>query len=179
MSRSLLIGAILAGLIVFLWSAVSHMLLPWHDMVYKSFADDAAVGAVLVQQAEGNGMYAIPGPNHDKQAMSAAMKAGPTAVVALTVDGMDPANPRPFILQLVFDLVAALLLARLLACIGPQAFSVRLRLVVLVAFLAGLMIHLPYWAWYGFSGAFTAVNMIDLVIGWGLGGLVLARFAGR
>lgn len=183
MSRRLLIGALLAGLVVFLWSGVSHMLLPWWNTTTRGFNNEEALGAALMAGAEGDGIYILPDPNavmDDEAAHEAAMertKRGPVAFVALTSGGMDPASPRAFILQIIFDILAALLLARLISCLGPQAFSVRLRMVVVIAVIAGLMIHLPNWAWYGFGGSFTAVAMIDLAVGWFLGGLVLARFA--
>lgn len=178
MTRKLMLGAVLAGLVVFLWSGFSHMVLPWWNANTNSFTNSEALSAVMLAGADGDGIYMLPSAEPPTtEAESERMRGGPVAFVALTTGGMDPASPRAFVLQLIFDIVIALFLARLLTCIGDQAFSVRLRLVVLVALLAGMMVHLPYWAWYGFAGGFTLVSMIDLVIGWFLGGLVLARFA--
>ncbi len=50
-----------------------------------------------------------------------------------------------------------------------------------VAFVAGIGVaigvagSLPEWNWYGFSTVFTAFEMGDVIVGWFLGGLVLAK----
>jgi hypothetical protein len=50
-ARSIVLGAVLGGVTVFVWSAVSWMLLPWHESSMKSFADEAAVAQVILDNA--------------------------------------------------------------------------------------------------------------------------------
>ncbi len=177
MSRKLLLGAVLAGLVVFLWSGISHMLLPWWNTTLKGFSNEEAIGAAIVQGGNEDGIYLLPRYEPGDEAGEQRMAAGPVTFVALTGGGRDPSSAGSLILQLIFDIIIALLMARLFICVGPQAFSVRLRMVVVIAVIAGLMAHLPNWAWFGFAGVFTFLSMLDLIIGWTLGGLVLTRFA--
>ncbi len=177
MSGKLMLGVLLTALVVFFWSGISHMLLPWWEASYGGFSNEADVSTALMQNTDADGIYFLPDIEPGDEAGAQRMATGPMAFVVLTRGGMDPASPRPYILQFVFNIVIAAFLARLFVCIGPQAFSVRLRMVVVIAVIAGLMTHMPYWAWYGFAGTFTLVSMVDIAVGWFLGGLVLARFA--
>ncbi len=177
MSRKALLGALLAALIVFVWSFVSHMLLPWWETNQQGFSNEEMVATTLMAGAAEDGIYILPRFDPNDEAGQARMAEGPVAFVAFTRGGMDPMAARPMILQFVFNLLIALFMARLMACVGGPSFTVRLRMVVVIAVIAGLMVHMPYWAWYGFAGGFTVVSMLDLVIGWFLGGLVLARMA--
>jgi len=177
MTRNALLGVFLAALVVFVWSFISHTLIPWWGDVHHEFTDETAVAATLTENADGDGIYILPNYEPEDEAGKARMAAGPVAFIAFTAGGMDPMSVQPLILQFVFNLLIALLMSRLMFCVGETSFTVRLRMVVVIAVIAGLMTHLPYWAWYGFSGGLTALFMLDLVVGWFLGGLVLARFA--
>lgn len=181
MPRGHLVGALLAALVVFVWSAVSHMFIPWHEATLNTFSNEADVAAAMMAGSDGDGIYILPyadaGDEAAYQAATERMKLGPVAFVALRRGGVSPMSPHLFIWQFVFQFIVALILARLLACIGDIPYSVKLRLIVMIAVLAGVMVHLPQMLWWGFGGAYTAVNMIDLIVGWLLGGLVLLRFA--
>ena len=76
------------------------------------------------------------------------------------------------------------LLGRLLSQVGklqrqvlwPRGltFGGRVGFVAMAALAAGVFIHVPYWNWYGFSTAYTLVQMAELVVGGLLSGIVIA-----
>jgi hypothetical protein len=51
----------------------------------------------------------------------------------------------------------------------------RVGFVVVVALAAGVVAHVPFWIWWKFSTSFTLVEFADLIIGWGLAGLLIAK----
>jgi hypothetical protein len=43
MSKKLILGALLGGLVVFVWSAISWMAIPWHESTWRQFQDKNAI----------------------------------------------------------------------------------------------------------------------------------------
>ena len=41
---------------------------------------------------------------------------------------------------------------------------------------ASVIADLPNWNWWGYSGAYVAVNLVDYTFTWLLAGLVIAKF---
>ncbi len=176
MTGRALLGAFLAALIVFVWSFVSHMMLPWWEGNVNGFSNEQVVAEAMLAGSQEDGIYFIPHFQSGDEEGMARMNAGPVAFISLTRGGMDAMGAVPLILQFVVNLLVALLMARLMLCMGEIAFSVKLRLAVVIAVIASLMFLGPYWIWYGFAPGFVFVTFMDLLIGWFLGGLVLARF---
>jgi hypothetical protein len=82
-------------------------------------------------------------------------------------------------LQFATNLVVAFLLT--LAMLGLNCRTVlgRAGFMAMLGIAAGFGIHVAHWNWYGFSTAYTIVNMLDLAIAWFIAGLVLAALARR
>ena len=55
------------------------------------------------------------------------------------------------------------------------SFTEKLGFVILFALAAGVICHLPFWNWWGFNVRFTLLSLADLLIGWFLAGLVIAK----
>jgi hypothetical protein len=51
----------------------------------------------------------------------------------------------------------------------------RVGFLVVVAVTAGVICHVSDWNWWGFSAGYTAVAFADLIIGWTLAGMVIAK----
>ena len=76
---TILMGAALGGLTLFIWSWLSHMLLPWHHSTYTKFKDADAVEEVLGANTDANAIYispcGIPEPGASREERQAAMVA--------------------------------------------------------------------------------------------------------
>ena len=64
MSRSFLMGGFVGGVVLFVWGAVSWMVLPWHNMTLNTFTDEDKVANVLIANAPVRGIYVYPGEAH-------------------------------------------------------------------------------------------------------------------
>nr|NGX46595.1 hypothetical protein [Chlamydiota bacterium] len=51
----------------------------------------------------------------------------------------------------------------------------RVCFVTVVGLFLGLMSALPMWNWWAFPAGFTIVSILDPMIAWFFGGLVIAR----
>ena len=52
-------------------------------------------------------------------------------------------------------------------------FLHKIAIVESVALIAVLTCMLPNWVWWRFSNRYTAVNILDTLVGFGLAGVVL------
>ncbi len=182
MAKQLLLGAILGGVILFVWGAVSHMLLPFATISLQRFTDEEAVRQAVVANAPRSGIYFLPdmqqeGLTEEQQNASfeQAMQ-GPVLFVSVRL-GRASSFGTLLGIQFLIDVLSALLLTALLSNVRPMPYAKRVLIVLGVALVAGIAVHLPHWNWYNFGLAYTAGEFVGLVIGFVLAGLALARIA--
>ena len=51
MSARFILAGVLAGVAMFMWGAISHMMLPWHEATMETFRDEDLVAEVLMKEA--------------------------------------------------------------------------------------------------------------------------------
>ena len=188
MVRSLVLGSVLGGVIVFAWTAVSWMLLPWHNNAMKSFADEAAVAQVILDNAPSGGMFAIPGWPAGFDAMTQAQKDSCQAAMTKKMAdgpyfygvvwrGVKEDMGRSMGVSLLFDVLAALLVTMLVMKTGGMSWAGRVMFIVTVALAVCLIAIAPNWIWWHHPSGYVIVGMADVVIAWALAGMVIAKVA--
>jgi hypothetical protein len=188
MIKSLALGALLGGLVVFAWSAVSWMLLTWHNPTMHSFTNEAAVAQVLLDNAPRGGMYWLPGlpPGYEnlkgdeKKAAEAAMEQRMKTMPFFYGVVHPRANfdmARQMTASILFDILAALLVTMLVMKTGGMTYGGRVMFIVTVGLAAALIGVVPNWVWWKFGTGWTVVGTADVVIAWFLAGLVIAKVA--
>jgi hypothetical protein len=187
MLRSLVLGSILGGLVAFVWSSVSWELLGWHEKTLVSFQNDDEVSALIASHAPKDGTYILPGmpPTEGmtaeqqkaaKAALMERMQKGPIMIAAVRRGGFG-SFARGLIIQVLSLMVAAFLLTWLLLQTSGLSYRKRVMFIAITGLAASVIVDLPNWNWWGFSGVYTAVNLIDVTITWLLAGLVIAKVA--
>ncbi len=188
MTKRVLLGGVLAGVVMFLWGAVSHMALGLGDAGIQSLPSEDKVLDAMRENIKDGGFYFFPGEPEgtrtgNKVERDAATKAwtdkfrqGPHGILIYHPEGTEPMSPGQLLIQLVTDIALALVVAFLLGQVASamKCFIGRVVFVGLIGLITGLAILVPYWNWYGYPANFTIANMVDQVIGFSLGGLVLA-----
>lgn len=176
--KTLLKGGILGGLVLFVWGAVSWMCIPWHLKVFNDFENEAAVTKAITAQALKSGVYMLPGiaERHKKDA-DAAMDKGMKAPLVMATVRLEDSLPmkRLMINEFIIQILAAFLVTAWMARVKGVGYMGRVIYVTLFGLAAGMVSYLPLWNWFGFSLAYTAVAMADLVLGWYFAGFVIAR----
>jgi hypothetical protein len=81
------------------------------------------------------------------------------------------------IVQILIQMASALLLTWLLLQTSGLSYARRVLFLAVAGLAASVIADLPNWNWWGFSGAYTVVNLIDYTITWFLAGLVIAKVA--
>jgi hypothetical protein len=185
MTKSLLLGAILGGIVAFLWSFVSWSMLPWHESGIASFQDEDAFGRAVLEHTTGSGLYGYPGnpptvgmTKEQKKAAETAtfekMKKGPMVFAAIRRDGYN-SYVQGICIQLGIQILAAFLLTWLVLKTGASTYWGRVIFLTVAGLAAAVISDLPNWNWWGFSGSYTAVMVIDTALTWFIAGLVIAR----
>lgn len=168
-----LVGALLGGAVLFVWSAVSWMLIPWHDVGAMS-REDSIVRALSTSGTE-RGVYWIPGPPENEE-WAQRHREGPVAMVVYNPEGSEPMPLalffKGFALNVATALVAAILLAK--AARGVRGYAGRVFLVTLVGLYAGLSTSMMSWNWMYYPLRYSLEMSADALVGALLLGLVLA-----
>ena len=187
MAKGILLAGILGGLALFLWESVSHMLTPLGDAGIQGLVNEAPVLAALKQNVKAPGFYFFPAPEYkpgmtkeqQQQAMQVAMdkyRTGPAGILIFHPDGAASLSARQFLVQFGADVVVMLLAAVLLAqATGLRSYAARLGFVTLMGLIPTLRSEFPYWNWYGFPDVYLAAQFTVHLVGFLVGGLVLAR----
>ena len=187
-NKSLILGGLLGGLALFVWGSISWMLLPWHLMTLEKFMDEATVAKALLANAGVSGVYLLPNPHKHEPGMSEEQKRaeeaegmkrmvqGPFMFASVSLAGVGNMG-HPLLITLLGNILSALLSTWMLLKTNGLRYLGRVGFVLLIALTAAIVGYLPDWTWWRFSTSFTAVSVADLLLGWFLAGLVIAKVA--
>ena len=116
MRKRLLLSALLGGIVVFIWSAISWCVFPWHQWTMNVFDNEQAVSEVIVQNAPVSGSYMLPnsygankyGDEEERNAwenMTERCIRGPIIFTTVKLHRTNPKMIGNLILQLVNQIV--------------------------------------------------------------------------
>jgi hypothetical protein len=184
--KKVLLPGILGGLLVFIWSFIAHMVLPIGAMGVKAMPqNEDAVLAAMKSNIQEPGLYLMPWmemsnklSEEQRRAQEAKFRTGPTAFVVYNPAGIAPISMGQLIRQALFQiiggLIAAFVVSMTMTSLGMRAF-----IVMLFGVFSWLTVSLPHWNWYRFPAAFTIGAGLDAVIGWLIGGFLIAWLVQR
>jgi hypothetical protein len=187
MLKSLVFGTVAGGLVAFFWSWVSWGVLPWHETPLLKFQNEAEVTAVIASHTTASGMYLLPGKtptegmtSEQKKGAEAAdaekMQNQPILLAAIRRNGFG-SIAHGLIIQLLCQMAAAFLLTWLLLQTSGLNYARRVIFLAVAGLTASVIVDLPNWNWWGFSSAYTLVNLADFTLTWLLAGLAIAKVA--
>jgi len=188
MYKRILLAGMLGGIALFLWEGLAHEVLPLGHAGIRAAPNEAAFITGVKEQIKESGFYFFPAPEErpgastgeKTKAMEAWMqkwKAGPSGIMIVQPNGAaDADSPRQLLTQCGFDIVVMLLAAVLLSRTTLGGYVSRVGFVTVLALFAFVHADLPYWNWYAFPAAYTAAQFVTRVVGFFVGGLVVAKF---
>ncbi len=171
MNRSFWLAGLAGAVILFVYSAISWMVLPWNEGTLKSFPNEAAVVEVM-SQVKDAGMYAYPGPQGSEGGTMPT--AGPTVFAAVRPGPPAPMGPAMGIGFLI-DLASALTAAWLLMQTSGLTYWRKVCFVTALGLLASIFVQASAWNWFGYTGHFTLVQILDTTLSFALAGLGMAK----
>lgn len=172
--KSLILGTLLGGLTALVWSNISWELIGWHEKSLLTFQQDPEVAAVISSHTMKDGTYLMPfGTSKQTQDR---MQKGPIVFASVRRGGLGSVG-RLFGVQIAILFAIAFLLTWLLLHTSGLSYPRRVMFLAVVGLTASVIVDLPNWNWWGFSGLFTAVDVADNVLTCLFTGLVIAKVA--
>lgn len=174
----LFLAALLAAIVSFFWGFVSWTMIGWHTP--RTFADQAAVAAMIKANAPAYGIYMLPNsdaPMSDEAAMKAVdeeNRRGPYVWAVVRPGPGDVNMGRSMALSFGRSLLAALFVGILISKLAPTSFAGRVAVCVLVAVVVWLNGEVPRWIWFQSPANDSLIMAADHLIEGLLTGLVLA-----
>lgn len=187
MWKPIAIGSIVGGVIVFIWGAISWMLLPWHLTSMQQFRSEWVMSKTIALSAPKSGIYILPNVYTHEAGLSKEdlkkhiqegkekMKNGPLVFASVQLEGKDFESPAPYIGSLIIQIVGAFGISWLLSQTRQLSYFKKVGFVTAIGLIAGILAYLPTINWWGFPVGYVTVQMLDLIIGWFLAGLALAK----
>lgn len=181
MTRPLVWGTLIGGLVLFLWGALYHAALPFYTGSIQPFTNEDAVAQALAGAAPRAGTYALPhmpanATGEQRRAAEERAQRGPQ-VLAFVRPGPLGSMGTYLGRQLAIDLAVGLVATMILLLARPAGYGTRVLLLVVVGLAVWLATGAPHWNWYSSGAAYAMAELGEHLGGWALAGLVLARVA--
>ena len=187
MTKRVLLGALVGGIVVFIAGALLHTVSGLAEVGVKAVPQEDAVLSAMRTAIHEPGFYVFPAPNmtpgrstaqknSDTAAYMAKYQQGPTGILVLTPGGPTISIGKLLGGEFVIDLVSAFFLSCILAmgAGGVRSYWKRVSAVTLAALFAALFLGLEYWNWYNFPLNYTCAYIVVVVIEWFIAGLAMA-----
>jgi hypothetical protein len=182
MNKQLALGSILGAIVLFVWSAIAWMLIPWPGTPLRTFKNEDAVTQAIVASAPQSGNYLLPNPDQkglsseQQQKAMERMTRGPIVFAAVRLEPFD-SMAKPLVIQFLTQFIVALLATYLLLQTCGLSYKSRVIFVTAIGVIIFVGGHVDEWTWWSFSNAYMLMQLGALVIGWFLASLVIAKFA--
>ena len=179
----IIVGALVAGLAMFMWSFACWMFLGVHDLDPAPLLQNED-GVIAALQGEERGMYWIPGtddmnvdPESEKaKAWQEKHRAGPRAFLVYDPEGAEPMPPKTMVIGAVINVLTGLILALI---VSGRSFLARFLIPVGVGLIFVLMQDIANWNWQNYTTSWTVGYVIDHLGAFAIAGLVLAFIVKR
>jgi hypothetical protein len=186
MTTRIFFAGVLGGIVMFIWTSIAHVALPLGDAGIREIPNEPAVLAAM-QSSIGNstGLYVFPGlgvgKNPTRQQKNEAMKQmgtklanNPSGLLLYHPAGREFAMGRSLGIELVTELIEAILAVWLLAQTTIGGLAGRVGFIFVAGIVASIATNVPYWNWYGFPGVYTVSYISIQLIGFLCVGIVAA-----
>lgn len=178
--KNLLFSSLVGGLVLYIWSFVSWMAIPWHDI--RELPNGEEVAAVLKNENMEKAVYTFPYTmGNDQAKMDKAMQqyqSGPRIhMMVYDPSGGDPFSVKMFIGGLIIDFLLAFIACYLLMISFDKfpTLSSKLKYFLMFGAFTALSAPLMEWNWWEFPTAYSITNSLDLIIAWLLAGFAMSK----
>lgn len=188
MTKRVLLGALVGGIVVFIVGALLHTVLGLGEVGVKAIPQEDALLFAMRAAVHESGFYVFPAPNmtpgrgkaqiqSDNAAYAAKFAQGPSGILVYTTGSGVALNYGKLLGgEFAIDVVSAFFLACILAmgAGGRSSYWKRVFAVTLAGLFATVFLGLEYWNWYNFPTTYTCAYILNGVLDWFFAGLAMA-----
>lgn len=177
-TKTLIKGAIIGGLIFFIWTNISWMAIGWHNSYMSAVPNEDVFAESIRKEIPKSGLYFVPWHDQDSdwQEVMKKTEKGPFAYMMITPHGKSMSMAIPLLMSLLSNCLLAMLATWLLLKTSGLSYLGRVVFVGVVGLSGSGWLVFANWNWWGFPTDYLIVNLVDLGIAWSLMGLGLASF---
>ncbi len=183
--KRIVIAGVAGGLVLFIWSLVSWVYIPWHQL--EKMPGEAQVAQAMRDAEIPSGAYHLPGMVDDpaltddektanEEVFTAAHKEGPVATIMYKSGGSSPMGIMTMIMAFILDIVAAGVAAAILTMAAPAlgGFVGRVLFVLMLGAYVAVGNNLMDWNWMHYPLKFSLQMAGDTLVASLLLGVTLA-----
>ena len=177
--KQLLLATLVGCLVMFTWGGISHLVI-FEGTGFKSLPNEDHVVKTLNESISEPGLYLFPGidfknsTQEQRAAWENKFKTGSVGMLVYRPIGGNPFSPKKLIVQFISNLISVLI-ATLVASLLYTTYWGRVGIVSLLGILTCSSVSTIYWNWYEYPTLFFIAQILDMLIGFFLAGLVICR----
>jgi hypothetical protein len=183
MKNKILLSGVAGGIVIFVWSFISHMLLPLGEAGIKTLPNENAIIDAMRDNIKESSIYLFPSfmgsdmTAAQQEAYNKKREQGPVGFLVYHSEGAALTFPKRLVIELITNIISALIAAFLLsqALRTLTNFGSRVLFVTLLGAIPFFVIDASYWNWYDFPMAYVLAQLADQVVGFALAGVVMAK----
>ena len=183
--KKIMIASLVGAIMMFIYQALSWMVLPIHQNSLKYTPHQDSVLRVLDASIAEDGMYYVPNSApgtsmEEQEKMREAMEGKPWAMIYFHKShhhNMGIAMGLGFLYNFISMIIASIILQK--AAASVHGFGSRWLLLMGLAVIIVLQSELMNWNWWQTPGHYLWGEVADDILAWALSGLWLAWYMGR
>ena len=179
----ILIASVVGAVVYFVWQMLTWMVIPLHGPTVSGLPNESAIRDAIIQQELESGVYIVPFGSDEEMMdpesqFSQRHVAGPLLSIFYHQDGMEPMMTSTLVRGAAIDFLSVGLASLLLSLVSDakrlSTYVARVGFVTSLGVFLGLTGHVAYYNWMHFPADYTAMFVVDAVVGWFLVGLIVA-----
>ena len=175
MNRKQWLAGLLAGVAIFVWTSIAHMVLPLGEAGIEQIPNEKPLLDKMHETlGQTSGLYLFPSMEASMEKYAAKLAANPVGVLMYRPPGTRFMTARMLITEFLVDFIEALLAVFLLTRSRSWGFGGTVGFFALIGIAVALWTNTSYWNWYGFPAAYTASYIATQLIAFVLAGLIAA-----
>ena len=177
--KKIVSAALVASVVMFIWGGFSHMVL-FVGAGFKRLPDEDKLIESLKTSKNEQGLDFFPSKEfrHSTKEQDAAWESkfrnGPAGLLVFRAVGGNPFSAGKLVTQFLSNF-SSVLIAAFIAASVCAGFWRRVLVVTLLGVAACSAVSTIYWTWYGFPTGFFIAQLLDMIIGFFLSGLVICK----
>ena len=162
-------GAVLGGLVVFIWQAFSWTALPFHNKTVQRFANPAPLLNALAADTEQSGVYILANDPKSQTAPS-----DPFIFLSYHKKGWGSMG-QTMALGLLIQMVGAFFWTWILGKIPGLTSKDAALYGLFFGICVGVLGSMSNWAWWKFPAGFSLLYVLDDAVSWAIASVVIAK----
>lgn len=180
MTEKILLAGILGGLAMFFWSGIAHVASPLAEVGISQIEvanEKPFLSAMDIVMKGRPGLYMFPGmaKGESQEAYAKKLETSSSGILLYAPAGARMLETTQMLVEILVEVVEALLLAFLLSKTSLSGFGPQFGFVLVAAVFGTMWTNMSYLNWYGFPLSYTLAYWFMQFVGMVIGGLVVIR----